>query len=215
MFQTVWKLSAKDLFNEQGGLDKSMCETLVADYETDRANSVFTVCDFTGLVIQSKFYVCTDLIELYVEDHLDRIDIFSKQKGDWNEIINEENGKHEKWIIQKKVYIDALTSYEITIPDEIVKIIVDYADKEPKTVKIDPTKINAAFAVSYKSHYVGCVNCSVYARNLCWELVDVTYEDLEEHCATQRHKNALNMPIHHPLKEAFRSGYTSEDSNPF
>ena len=191
MLKPIADCCAKDLFNDDDGLDKSTCLSLFQQYRQDRSKCVFAMASYENLVEEGRCWIYHDQIIDHANDPY-YWDVLSKKKNDWDDAINEENKQHTEWVIQQPKRVKAVMDYkEIVIPREIATFIILLANPEPSFVLIDPSNIDNAFAVAYKSRIVACINCSRYISNFGWELIHVTETELKEHCQTKWHKHAL------------------------
>ena len=194
MLKPIAECSAKDLFNEYGGIDESTCLAIYDQYRKDRSKSVFMMCNEADPHV-GQFWIYDSYIMDNARNPMYCWDILSKKQEDWDDAINKENKEHTQWVIQQPKRVKAVMDYKsIVIPREIATLIILLANPEPKIVSIDPNNIDNAFAVAYKSHFVACINCSNYMSNFGWKLIDVTEKQLQEHCETKWHKIALTNP---------------------
>ena len=195
MLKPIADLSAKHLFNDHGGLDESICWALYEQYQKDRSKCVFMLGDYEELKTTRRLWIINCFVRYSAKNPQYSWDVLSKQKHDWDNAINEENKEHTEWVIEQPKRVKALMDYkEIVIPQDIAIFIILLANPEPKVVSIDPSNIDGTFAVAYKSRIVACINCAIYRWNSGWKLIDVTEKELQEHCETPWHQDALRHP---------------------
>lgn len=199
MLGSISKLCFKDLFNEDDRVDGGTVMSMLVQYEQDRTKSVYLPSDLFLLQNTKVFYIdpLTARWDAYA-DFID-FDVFSKNKRDWDDTIEEITDQHTEWIQLHQERIKVIMNYSIGITWDIANCILQlsYSDGlgEPDLVKIDPRAIDSCFALSYKTQLVGCVNCCVYEDNICWDLKKVTNQDLQEHLESETHQYALNIEI--------------------